>query len=188
MSAAERAATASGWPYPLPTDPVAQGAQAIKDLADLLEIRVSARHVCKLNRSTIYIAGTGGIATAPNTLLFDTVLQDVPGGMWNPAFNARITAQDAGVYAAYAHCLWAGSATGFREIAIRKNGLGGSQLAYTQVLPSIGVGNGPDIDCFGFVTLAAGDYLECLVGHTAGGNLNVDMSASARSFTVWRIA
>lgn len=106
------------------------------------------------------------------TLEFDTELFD-PTGMHDTAalVRHRYTIEIPGIYEADAACEFAADNDGFRHMQIVKNG---TDILGAVTLPAVQGGVATRLQCgTGEIEVAAGDYLEVVVHHTAGGNLNV---------------
>lgn len=152
----------SGYPYPLPTEPVAQGAAAIQALATAIDghavgVALTADH-------SIPSSNVGAVVPW-TTELFDhsTPMHD------NATSPSRLIAPVNGVYHFYAQGLIFGNvANGTRIFEIRKNAAGsvagGSQVAYQQQL---GVAVSQTIYIQKLVKLNAGEYLELFVRQTS---------------------
>jgi hypothetical protein len=85
--------TAAGLPYPLPTDPVAEGADAIRSLAEAVE-RATLNGSARARAS----AGTGGY---PQSTWFTVPLDQLVEGSWQRGFsfaNRIFTISTPGVY------------------------------------------------------------------------------------------
>lgn len=181
--------TGQGFPYPPATDPVAQGAAAIQALAEAIEAKLATARTVHVVRSTPYTTGPGGIGPASNYIPFDSARFDRrPAGdapMWAAASPNRVTIPQAGVYVFFAQVLWDASVTGVREIQIHKNRT--AVLASQSSLASQFFNNQPHSFTQGMEYLVAADYLELVLGQTAGGNLGVNLAQPYQGLRVWRV-
>lgn len=182
--------TPKGLPYPLPTEPLADGAVAIKNLADAVDARIILPRAIHLLSTTPIVVANGAASTwaTLNSKVAETI---PPGGasLWSSTVNpSRVTIAENGMYACHAKVYYDPNATGFREISIVKSRVTASPVAYDQKLPTVSQSNTPHIECFGIVSCVAGDYIEMNLGQSSGGNLNANMAANYGGLRVWRIA
>ncbi len=127
----------------------------------------------KVTRATnLSLAVSGTIQVVP----FSTVNVD-RSGLWTVANPSRITVDKTGTYLISAQVEFAASATGDRELAIRKNGATNDLLKTG--LKSATLAN--DLSLSGILQLAAGDYVELWANQTSGGALNITATVAKES-------
>ncbi len=139
-------------------------------------------------RATVYRSTAQVVATATvTTLSFDRELFDV-GDLWNPAFPTRLTVpiDGEGTYLVTAIVPWAASAAGtFRQIRIAKNGTGAAPFATVPVVGGAVLCQQETL----LLPLIVSDYLEVMVLHDVGGNLNAGDGGNARiQFSAMKLA
>lgn len=136
-----------------------------------------------------YNSGVQSVSNDTATALtFDTEDNDV-GVMHDAALNtSKITIVKAGTYLLIGSCGFAVDADGYRKLYFRKNGatkIGGG----VQDIGSATIETG--LQCHCIVVLAAADYMELIVHHTAGANLNCghatlrELKASVQVVKLW---
>jgi len=171
--------TARGFPYPLSTDPLSQGAVAIQNLASYLDSYVPKYgdapdpNMAKVYRSLTTSIPNGGTAT----MTWDQVVWN-PTGMYAGANPTRLTvpAGAAGKYLLVCSVGFSVNATGYRAVVLLLNGttaLGRStQQAANGATHVAGLA--------AETQLAVGDYVEVTGGQNSGAALNttggVDMT------------
>lgn len=103
------------------------------------------------------------------TLAFNTDLYDDYDMHDTSTNNSRITIKKPGKYYVWANIIWASNATGQRIVKFLVNG---------SATPNFGKVNAPPVNgdatnmtAFFEYKFAAGDYIECLVAQTSGGDL-----------------
>lgn len=109
---------------------------------------------------------------------------DTAGMHDNATNNSRITAPVAGVYAIRAHLVFAGSATGFRDIRVRLNGT--TEIAQESRNTVATGGNSTGISLALDYPLAAGDYIELRAYHNQGAAINAG-GPNAGSLSMHRV-
>lgn len=156
---------------PNPLTPVS--AAALNDL----EARIAAMDDA---RPTGRLTNTAGLATVTATwkiLTWDTEAYDSANEHSTASNTSRIVASKAGVYAAYAHARFPISAGGtVRYLEILKNS-GGTGGLGTYVALDSGFPNAAaqvDLNAYGQIKMAVGDYIEAHAYQDSGGNLNTD--------------
>jgi hypothetical protein len=104
--------TSHGFPYPVGSDPVAQGDDAIKALAESVDTYVSTMPRAKITAtadqsltSAVTTAVTLGSVVYDNAAMADTA-------------NSRLVIKRAGYYRVTGRCVWASNATGHRILLI----------------------------------------------------------------------
>lgn len=107
--------------YPAATDRVADGALAMQHLAEDVDTPLGLQ--VNPPRCRLYHAASPNLANGVATsIAWDTEETDA-SGMHDPAVNpSRITAVTAGYYDVRAQGIFAANATGYRTLAILKNG------------------------------------------------------------------
>lgn len=131
------------------------------------------------------------IQSIPNAtytaILMDQEVTDAYGGHSTSSNTSRYTAVVAGWYWVYGTVMYANNSTGFRFLAVTKNGTGNVVNGAAAVVP-------PSTSYLGSVTvggpvqLNAGDYVEMATYQTSGGALNTAIgSGQCSSMTVWWI-
>ncbi|MBF6085302.1 hypothetical protein IU485_28435 [Nocardia cyriacigeorgica] len=163
-----------GFPYPLGTEPVAQGDNVIQSLATAVETTLQ-------NNDFTPGAGAPPSASAVRTTAMsvnnaaDTLVtwqaaewDTAPGGQSQYA-TAGLTCRVAGLYLIEAVWTWAGNANGRRAVKITKN----STASSGSILALAENANAWDniVMCSGVRQLAAGDLLRLLVTQDSGGTL-----------------
>jgi hypothetical protein len=129
----------------------------------------------------VYNSGNLTITTATLTALtFNSERYDTDGIHDTGSNTGRLTCQTAGKYHIFGHIQWAVDATGVRIIAIR---LGGTTYLAISSQMTIAT-NVLDSACYQSIDtvydLAASNYVELVVGHTKGSNLDI---AAAGNFS-----
>lgn len=104
------AVNASGWPYPLPTEPVRDGAAAIKALADALPVR---GYMAVTGSATVN-CGTGLFTNVPTPTAEAGGYGAANAGLSNDAIS--IIVGQAGVYLITLTAVWSANATGRRML------------------------------------------------------------------------
>jgi hypothetical protein len=100
--------------------------------------------------------------------------------------NTRLTCRYAGVYDIKGCVVWAGNATGIREVDIRLNGA--TQLQQEKQI-NAGAGETVAQSISRHYPLAVNDYVELMVWQTSGGNLNVNVVGNySPEFSMVRVA
>lgn len=95
--------------------------------------------------------------------------------------TSRITIQTAGRYLLFSTLRFAGSTGGFyRQVQFLVNGATTYAMATATQVPNAGVET--IISTSKALVLAAGDYVECMARHNAGGALNVNLDEFAAIF------
>lgn len=119
--------------------------------------------------------GQNAASGALTTLAFDSESFDSTGAMHdNVTTNSRITAPVAGVYVVGATASWDGLGAGtYREVFIKKNN---TTFLCENLSPVVAVGNTQSV--VEIHTLAAADYIECVVRHDAGAIRQVNGGAT----------
>jgi hypothetical protein len=120
---------------------------------------------------------TTGVQTA---LTFDSELYDTDAMHSTSVNTGRLTCVTPGLYMIGAAVRWDTNATGYRHIQIRLNG--GSIIGSAIIPAATGIPTGQVINVP--YVLAVGDYVECTVVQTSGGNLNV-LAVSRLSPDLW---
>ena len=117
--------------------------------------------------------GISTVALTANSERFDN------DSMHSTATNtSRITATRAGRYLFIATVQFAANATGNRRMAFRVNGT----TTYESTLVGATATNSIVTTAPAMFTLAATDYVECMVWQTSGGNLNVTLLEFGATF------
>lgn len=103
---------------------------------------------------------------------FDTETFDSYGMHSTSSNTGRINILRTGQYWVYAFVVFASATTGLRQVYFKVNG------SYTQstIFP-ISAGSETQVYMPVLVNLTAGDYVECVVWHNNGGNLNINSGA-----------
>lgn len=117
-------------------------------------------------------ATTQTITTATDTAVQFTTEDRNTNSLFSSSSNTRLTAPRAGWYHVSLYVDYASSLSGARFAYIRKNG---SALMYG-FMPGVA---DTRLTIAGCMYLAANDYVECMVNHTAGSNLNIDSARFA---------
>jgi hypothetical protein len=127
----------------------------------------------------------GAVTTIANATFtavnFSVEKYDTDGFHSTTTNTSRITIPSgkAGKYLITGKLNWASNATGYRQIAIYKNGSNLSYNAYAVVN-----GNITGITIVSLDSLAEGDYVELFGFQTSGGNLDTESGSAATSFGV----
>jgi len=176
--------TARGFPYPLGTDPLSQGDDAIHNLASYLDGNVPKYgdaidpNVVKVYRSLATSIPNGGSAT----ITWDQEVWN-PTGMHSTSTNpTRLTAPVAGKYRFDAQVGYTSNATGYRSLAVTQNA---NPVARSTSQAANGATHVQAVS--GEVQMAAGDYLEVVVGQNSGGALNTTTGVDQTSMSMRRI-
>lgn len=134
--------------------------------------------ICTLTRS-----GAQTITTGTFTAIgWDGEGVDNAGGHDNATNNSRYTVQQAGYYRVSGTIEWAGSSTGIRDVAVRKNAVATNYIFHHEAgLPASdhGISFGGIIP----VSFAVNDYLEVFVQHSVGANH--DLTADSHVSIEW---
>lgn len=122
----------------------------------------------------VYNSGNLTITTATLTpLTFNSELYDTDTIHDTGSNTGRLTCNTAGKYHIFGHVQWANDTTGVRLIAIR---LGGSTYIAIQSQMTVAA-NALDNNCYQSINtiydLAGTNYVELVVGHSKGSNLDV---------------
>jgi len=124
--------------------------------------------------SSVRVSNSGNQSISNNTptmITFDTETWDTASLHSTSSNTSRLTAAVAGKYHVCAQAVWAGNATGWRLIRLKKNNTTyyNGQRANALADATAGVHN-----CVSdHIDLSASDYVELEVTQTSGGNLNV---------------
>lgn len=122
------------------------------------------------------------ITTATPTVLdFNTTVRDRGGWFTRPSSKGRITIPTDGVYIVGASVSWAFNATGERFLGLQLNGVAGAMVAddrrsANSVADTDQIVSHP-------VLLNAGDFIETVVYHTRGSNLNITQNTRGSAGT-----
>jgi hypothetical protein len=178
--------TARGFPYPLGTDPLSQGDDAIHSLASYLDANVpkygdaTDPNYCRVYRSLTTSVPNAGTAT----MTWDQE-------SWNPTgmhslgtAPTRITIGVAGKYLIVASVGFASNATGYRSVVVLLNGTTALQRSTSQAAS----GASHVQPCSVEAQLAVGDYIEITAGQNSGAALNTNGGTDQTSLSVRRFA
>lgn len=123
---------------------------------------------------------SNGTYTAVN---FQSEVYDTDGFHDNATNNTRLTIPSgkAGKYLITAQANFASNSSGFRAIAIMKNG-SASQIAYANSAPISGTSFTFAFSCV--VSAAVADYYEMNVYQSSGGSLNVNSGSDSTRFDI----
>jgi hypothetical protein len=124
-----------------------------------------SQYHCRVTNSTTQAITSG----AGQDLTFDTETWDTGALHSTTSATARITAVVAGKYLVCGSCAIAPNATGFRSLAIIKNG---TTTYATNVCPVSSAAAATALACTALVDLAASDYVTLNAAQNSGGNLN----------------
>lgn len=177
-------------PYPLATDPVAEGAQQIQALAEALELALADAEVppastpaapasCRMVRTSTQL-----IANASDVIVTWQSASAGAGG-WdsrpagNPQFSAAgFTCRRAGIYALSACWPWAANGNGRRNMKILKNGTSATNNSIAgDATPATSWENILRVD--DQIALDAGDVLRMAVAQDSGASLAGGKGASS---------
>jgi hypothetical protein len=139
-------------------------------IVDTAWIRPAAR----VRRAALQAIPTGAAFTA---ITFDTEVFDQGGNFWVVAAPTRLTIPLSGLYIFGGCGIWAGNATGTRELGVRLNG--STIIAVNDQPPDAtsGAGNTPWQQITYQKILGEGDYLELVARQESGGSLNMTAEA-----------
>lgn len=132
----------------------------------------SLRFAKVVRTTNLSLATSGTIQVVP----FESALVN-RNTLWAVATPSRITVDKPGTYQISAQVEFAASATGDRELAIRKNGVAADLLKVT--IKSATLAN--DLSLTGYLQLTVGDYVELYANQTSGGALNLTATAAKES-------
>lgn len=135
------------------------------------------------HRAHVYLAADFTVVTATDTLVpFTAEDYDVGGLHDNAVNNSRITLAENGWYLIIAQASWYQNSTGRRSLKLFVDG---QQEAIGEVTSGsdAGIGLSHQVVTFGYLT--AGQYIECTVKQSSGGNL--DMIGANRVFTSLKV-
>lgn len=165
-------ATTHGYPFPVGTDRVMDGDNAIQALAqysdDFLLGNLAKVPRCRLTNASVVIP-TGVVTLA--SFVGGTIAHDTDG--MGDLANSRIYARHAGWYVAYASIPWPINNTGMRLMMIAKNGnSSGASIAQRSDTPVQGTST---VHVFNSepVSLVAGDYVDLRLSHSGGTSLTL---------------
>lgn len=108
--------------------------------------------------------------TTLTAISWSGVEYDSPGGSWSGGSGTRLVIPYDGVYRVGLAARFAANATGLRSATLKKN-------AATELWTASRIGLSvvsTELAFSGDFSLAAGDYLECLLAQTSGGALNAE--------------
>lgn len=125
--------------------------------------------------------------TAPQSIPNDTATAMAAGGenfdtdaMHSTVTNnSRVTFQTAGRYEVGVAVLWASNATGRRAVDLRVNGTTTYNLDGRMTVTT---GNSMAVTGSRLLTVAAGDYVECMTLQSSGGSLNCTLNEISVAF------
>ena len=182
-------------PYPLETDPIADGALAIRRLAEELEAQMSAIEFPPPDpgatpADTVRIVRTSAQSVpsaADTTVVWQAAEYDSrPSGLaqWTSAgFVCRV----AGIYNVTAVWPWAANATGRRNMKLLLNGTSPTSNGIIgDAIPASAWENITSVS--DQIALNVGDTLRMVVAQDSGGNLNGGKGASATPGIVGSLA
>lgn len=161
-------------PYPLPTEPIANGAATIGALAGRVDDVLaglsvpptSDRPAAAVSRSSaVSIGNVADTLVSWNTTDWDTM----PGGQAQ-ASATGLTVRAPGLYLVEAMWPWAGNANGRRAVKITLNNTSSAGTVLARAEPANAWDNISQIS--GVLNLAAGNVLRLLVTQDSGGALN----------------
>jgi len=136
-------------------------------------------------RAAVSLSSSQSIVTAtPTAVIWDTEDVDVGGLVDIGSQPTRITIVNAGFYLASTHIPWGSGSGGYRQISIRPNGSGIIARAFITT-PLSGSADQQSVAYLG--ALAATDYLEVIVTHTQGANINVSTASDIPAFSIYRL-
>lgn len=154
--------TAGGLPYPLPTDPVAAGADAIRALAEAVNSGATL-----VRRATMNVANNTAVAIQWSGALNTPNVGDSVPGTTN-----GVTIGKPGVFLIHAVAHWDANATGTRQLQLLDNG-----AVITDDIADIKVSAGASTrtinDVIRAVRLVAGDVVNAQVTQTSGVTLGM---------------
>ncbi len=175
----------SGYPYPLPTDPIANGADAIKALA----LGIDGRACHAFNNGSPGIPSSGAnvvIGLGAESFDHSTPMHD------NATNSSRVYAIETGVYALDACVTFGGVSGGSRTVTVMKNSNGditlatGTALAMgqqaatsTAALP---------VNVSRIVKLNAGDYVEMFAKQSSGAAVGASGGEGSTYLSLVRVA
>jgi hypothetical protein len=127
------------------------------------------------------------ITTATDTAItFDFELWDT-GTIWAVGNPTRLTAAHAGFWWIYGTVDWAPSSAGARNLFIRYSNTSLDIARAFEASPTAGAGCVQHVGAL--YQLAVGEYVELMVRHTAGVNLNINaVSGRSPAFGMARVA
>jgi hypothetical protein len=145
-------------------------------------IRDAVNFVIAPPLAVVYQASVQSIANGtPTAVTMDSTLADTYGGHSNTTNNSRYVAQVAGWYWVKGNVLWAGNATGNRDVQVYKNG---SAYPYNwTAVPAAGTFNEPGVEVGALIFLNVGDYVEIWAGQNSGGALST--AANSAMHVLW---
>jgi len=123
----------------------------------------------------VYHNAAQTLTSGTNTILnFNSELYDV-GDLHDTATNnSRLTAPVAGKYLIFGNIAFAANTTGLRELRLLLNGI--TPIGLAREVPQSA---NHFMNCSVIYDLAVGDYIQCTVNQTSGGNLNVVVAGDA---------
>jgi|SRR5215471_1582865 len=176
--------TARGFPYPLGTDPLSQGDDAIHSLASYLDANVpkygdaTDPNYCRVYRSLTTSVPNAGTAV----LTWDQESWN-PTGMHSIATNpTRVTIGVAGKYLIVASVGFTSNATGYRQTVIQING--STALGRTNLQAANGATHIQTTTVE--AQLNVGDYIEVNAGQNSGAALTTLGGTDITSLSVRR--
>lgn len=153
--------TTNGAPYPLGTDPLGETDLRIKALAEFVDDRLNTR-------AKVYAGAAQTLTTGVAAVVAFNSEETDAKALHSTAVNtSRVTAAVAGRYEVKGQCAFVSNATGYRQVALLKNG-----AAFASVRVPTVSGASTNLQVVGSVALAATDYVELQVLQTSGGNLD----------------
>lgn len=158
----------------------------IRSLSVRLDEVERREHVRTGIYASVYRSTNQTITTATATAIsFDTVVDDTDT-MWVIGSPTRLTINTAGRYIIFGNIEFEANGTGDRKVIIRLNG---STIIASLHIDATAPTHTEDIPIETMWTFAVGDYIELVVTHTRGANLNVLTSARySADFRITRIA
>ncbi|MFC4127381.1 hypothetical protein [Nocardia rhizosphaerae] len=160
-------------PYPLPTEPIADGAATIGALAGRVDDVLAALNVppaSSLPAAAVSRSSAVTVANGADTLVSwnATDWDTLPGGQVQ-ASSTGLTVRAPGLYLVECMWPWAGNGNGRRAVKITLNSTGSTGTVLADAVNANSWDNIGKVA--GVLNLAAGNILRLLVTQDSGGNL-----------------
>lgn len=160
--------TANGVPYPAGTTALSVWATLMQSLAQFVDDRLN--HRCKVYAGAAQTLATGVAAN----LAMNSEETDAKAMHDTAVNNSRVKAVVAGRYDVKGSVAWVSNATGFRQLAIIKNG---ATVVAVNKLNTVAT-SGMVQQVSASIYLAVNDYVELQAVQTSGGNLDTVAAVS----------
>lgn len=166
-----------GFPYPVNTDPIAQGAQTIRGLAERVELILDQLNVptpdpyaTPTPAAAVYRPTTQSVPSGGQAIVSWTSDYDSTPPALNQTSSIGLTCRQSGVYLISAFWPWAANSSNRRSCLLLLNGTTSAQAFVGDAFAASPWDNTHSISHV--LRLTSGDVIRMMVNHDTGSNLN----------------